>query len=135
MALKRHVCCIPRHVKAPTEAVWIGDDILDYAIYHFVRSSNGRRNAAMVPGPLEARKRAAKRRMMNLARAGGAGQIDPSLLDGLNGRAQKGNWQWQSPTPSAPKDLEGGLTLNALTESEILTLRQSLPLCLRGSPA
>ena len=60
----------------------------------------------LAPGPLEARKRATKRRMMNLAQVGGGADFDPSVLPGL-GAPGRGEWKWQGPTPAQPQKLEG----------------------------
>ena len=104
MSLRRHVCRLPLHTKAPNDFVWISEDVLDSAISHFSRGRISRRHVGLAPGPLEARKRVAKRRMVNLAQVGGGGDIDPSLLHGLGRGPGQMSWQWQSPTTPAGKD-------------------------------
>ncbi len=53
-----------------------------------------------MPGPLEAQRRANKRRMMGLALAGARGEdIDPSLLRRI---PEQQTWQWQGPTAAEP---------------------------------
>ena len=103
MSLKRHVCRLPFHNNTPNDFVWISEDVLDSAISHFSHGRISRRHVGLAPGPLEARKRAAKRRMMNLAQVGG-GEIDPSLLHGVGRAPGQASWQWQSPTVPAWKD-------------------------------
>ena len=49
-----------------------------------------------MPGPLEAQRRATKRRMMGLALGGArGGDVDPSLLRRI---PEQQTWQWQGPT-------------------------------------
>ena len=109
MSLRRHVCRLPVRVKSRDDYVWISEDVLDSAISHFSRGRISRRHIGLAPGPLEARKRAAKRRMMNLTGVGGgvAGELDPTLLQGLGQAPEQENWRWQSPTAPAPKDAKG----------------------------
>ncbi|KAL2044883.1 hypothetical protein N7G274_002658 [Stereocaulon virgatum] len=104
MFLRRHVCRLPPHKNTPNEFVWTSEDVLDSAISDFSRGKISRRRVGLVPGPLEARKRAAKRRMMNLAQGGGGGEIDASLLRGVGRAPGQASWQWQSPTTPAWKD-------------------------------
>lgn len=57
---------------SPTHAqhIWISDDLLAQAFSRFtlaVNSTGSKRHGSNVPGPLEARKRAARRRMVGLA--------------------------------------------------------------------
>ena len=111
MSLRRHVCRVSFPAKPCNDYVWISEDVLNGAVERFTHSRCSRRHVGHVPGPLEARKRATKRRMMNLAPVGwgtwGTG-IDPSLLSGFRQPWQP-SWQWQSLT--APKlDVEYGTT-------------------------
>ena len=107
MPLRRHVCRLSFNLKAPKNFVWISDEFLNNEFNHFARGINFRRHVGIVPGPLEARKRAAKRRMVNLAQVGGAGELDPSLLGGPGDAPGQNGWQWQSPAAPATKDAEG----------------------------
>ncbi|KAI4241760.1 MAG: hypothetical protein L6R42_011187, partial [Xanthoria sp. 1 TBL-2021] len=64
----------------------------------------GRRHGSAVPGPLEARKRAAKRRMMGLAPTTGGLDPLPGFSSGLGrGQENQQSWQWQSPKLPQPK--------------------------------
>lgn len=89
----------PRRQTATLDHIWISDDTLDRALRRFAVPKCSRRHGSSVPGPLEAQRRANKRRMMELtlARARG-GDIDP----GLWGGTPEQNWQWQGPTAAAP---------------------------------
>lgn len=98
MVLRRHVCYLQLRVNAPEGHIWISEDVLSSAIHHFAHGRVTRRHVGLAPGPLEARKRATKRRMMNLAQVGGGGGFDPSVLPGL-GAPELVEWKWQSPTP------------------------------------
>ena len=62
---------IPRQV----DHLWISEELLENVYNNFVRTRPCRRYVASVPGPLEARKRASKRRMVNVAPS-----FDPSNL-------------------------------------------------------
>lgn len=106
MPLRRHVCRLSSYFRAPKDYVWISDEVLNNAINHFSRGITFRRHVGFVPGPLEARKRASKRRMVNLAQVGGPGEIDPSLLGGPGYAPGQNGCQWQSPTAPATKDVE-----------------------------
>ena len=65
-----------------TDYVWIGDDFLTHTFHDFVRRGEHRRYASSVPGPLEARNRAGKRRLVNVAPLSGSIEIDPSVIPG-----------------------------------------------------
>ena len=110
MPLRRHVCRLSFYLRAPKDYVWISEEVLNNAIKHFSRGITFRRHAGTVPGPLEARKRAAKRRMVNLAQVGGAREIDPSLFGGPGHAPGQNGWQWQSPTAPATKDAKGAVS-------------------------
>lgn len=106
MSLRRHVCRLPLRLTPPSDHIWISEDALDRAIYQFARPRIFRRHVGLAPGPLEARKRATKRRMMNLAQVGGEGGPDPSVLPGF-GVAPESGWQWQGPAVPKPRE-DGG---------------------------
>ena len=76
-------------------SIWITDAVLEHAWARFVCPQ--RRHGSSVPGPLEARRRSAKRRMTELAgSAGGGGHIDSALLMGMDTKRQ---WGWNPPEP------------------------------------
>lgn len=99
MKFKRRIYPVtkPRLFRTPTEHVWISDDLLHRALHKFILSGASRRHGSYVPGPLEARRRTAKRRMVNLAEARGGGAIDLDLLAGSNPGQDPWAWRWQSP--------------------------------------
>lgn len=96
--------------RAATQGIWITDDVLADAFSRFLRLSRSRRrHGSNIPGPLEARRRLAKRKMGVAAVASGSvppaspAGFDIGALFGL-GRAsppdfEKG-WKWEAP--SAP---------------------------------
>lgn len=73
----RAECChraATRFLQPTSPSVWIADDDLAHAFSRFVRLSSPncavqRRHGSNVPGPLESRRRLAKRRMMGLAQS------------------------------------------------------------------
>lgn len=97
MSWKRHVRpFVPRPLESPTDHIWISDDILNRTLHSFSLCRIQSRHGSSTPGPLEARKRATKRRIVNLAQAGEGRGIDPGFLAGLRGLEQGGR-QWQAP--------------------------------------
>ncbi|KAL2356278.1 hypothetical protein BJ546DRAFT_597511 [Cryomyces antarcticus] len=90
----------------PAHHIWISDDLLIIAFHRFLRVSNStrKRYGSNVPGPLEAQRRLARRRMMGLATAGGVGAPDMGALFGL-GRPVEQSWTWEAPR-SPPQLLE-----------------------------
>ena len=70
--------CLPRNaVTSSSPAVWITDAVLAESLRRF--TCTHRRHGSNVPGPLEARRRGAKRRNTNLA-YNGASPVDPAIL-------------------------------------------------------
>lgn len=107
MTLRRHVCRLPHRAKGFGDNIWISEDALDNAIQHFSGFRISRRRLGLAPGPLEARKRATKRRMMDLAQIGGGGEmLDPSLLP-WQGKPIEPAWQWQNPSQPRSRNQEG----------------------------
>jgi hypothetical protein len=84
--------CVYRHVMRPsstttatTDHVWVSDELLASTFRRF--TSGQRRYESRVPGPLEARRRLAKRRNTALASVAGPGILeDVACLFGRNGR-------------------------------------------------
>ena len=106
MTLRRHACCLPLGLNAPKDHIWVSENALNSAMHRFVHGRVPRRYVGLAPGPLEARKRATKRRMMNLAQLGGGAVFDPSVLPGF-GAPERVEWKWQSPTPLIPQRPDG----------------------------
>lgn len=93
MSFSRHAC---RHALQPPatsliDHVWISDDLLASAFKRFVKCQ--KRYESKVPGPLEARRRLAKRRNTALASVGNSGLPDMGSLFGKNGT---GHMKWKS---------------------------------------
>lgn len=108
MSWKRPVCSLTipnRPVKGSTDYIWISDDVLTRAFQRFALSQTSKRHGSFTPGPLEARKRAAKRRMMNIARTGGTQPVHPGILSGLDGVMEPRGWS-EDPQSSAPSTVE-----------------------------
>lgn len=84
--------------------IWISDEVLSEAFNRFVRVSHtSRRHGSNVPGPLEARKRSAKRRMgcaVAAANMGPPGGDFGALFGagaGAGGNAVEKGWSWTAP--------------------------------------
>ncbi|KAH9834273.1 hypothetical protein Tdes44962_MAKER08690 [Teratosphaeria destructans] len=115
-------CRVPRACALSTrgrnDCFWITDDLLGDAFDRFLRLSHtnqhphrphrshrpapgGRRYGSNVPGPMEARRRVARRRMGLMTSAGAAGPPDLGALFGLHARPPvdwETSWKWQPPT-------------------------------------
>lgn len=100
MPLRKRLCQEAKHSshRVASSGVWVTDDALSDAFNRFLKFSNGaKRYGSNVPGPLEAQKRLAKRRMMGLARVGAAPPVDPAALFGIGG-PKMGKVFWQPPS-------------------------------------
>ena len=100
-AIINHACRLSNRLARPLDYAWIGDDFLRLTLHDFVRSKRGERHGSSVPGPLESRKRASKRRMVNAAAVSGSWDIDPSLIPGwgIPAKPRKGRQQVSEGTP------------------------------------
>ncbi|KAI9701949.1 MAG: hypothetical protein M1836_001293 [Candelina mexicana] len=98
--------------------VWITDLVLANAFDRFLKTScqSRKRWGSSVPGPLEARRRSAKRRMMNVAVAGGHSLMDVGTMLGYGGAQDHGCWRWEAPTRPPSTDSK--------------TVQPALPACL-----
>ena len=93
----KHVLKVSRHLKSPTEAlsstpIWISDALLAETFDSFSRGC--RRHGSHVPGPLEARRRATRRKNTNIAYNGTP--TAPIDVAGLFGPGKQGGW-WKQP--------------------------------------
>ncbi|KAL8840757.1 MAG: hypothetical protein Q9170_001195 [Blastenia crenularia] len=89
-------------------SIWIGDDILNQALHRWTQLCVGRRHGSAIPGPLEARKRVTRRRIMDLRPVVGGLDLHPGFLSGLDlEQEKKKGWQWQPPIPLSQ---EGAVT-------------------------
>lgn len=92
MRFSKHAC---RHATQPSTSalfdhVWINEDSLTAA---FRRFANGqRRHGSRVPGPLEARRRLAKRKNTALANVAASGPLDD--IAGLFGKDGRHHLKW-----------------------------------------
>ncbi|KAK0318998.1 hypothetical protein LTR82_010098 [Friedmanniomyces endolithicus] len=101
---------IPATAPSVSTAIWITDDLLAEAFHRFVRVSQThahRRHGSSNPGPLEARRRHARRRM-GLASAVPVGEppvVDLGALFGLGARSPaqpEKSWKWEAPSLQVP---------------------------------
>jgi hypothetical protein len=85
----------------------VTEDDLSDAFNRFLRYSQGaKRYGSNVPGPLEAQKRLAKRRMMALAGVGATPTVDPAVLFGRGG-PKMGKTKWLPPKRKVKEDKIG----------------------------
>ena len=110
--------------------VWIGDDLLRSAFQQFTRTCQPRRHASFAPGPLEARKRASKRRIGALAPLGTIDSLDLSFVPGFgpssSASEKRSKWQWQEPPqPMTQKQIrkrrEGFCSCSNIIDFKLLT--------------
>ncbi|KAK0256932.1 hypothetical protein B0A54_07428 [Friedmanniomyces endolithicus] len=101
---------IPATAPSVSTAIWITDDLLAEAFHRFARvlhTHTNRRHGSNNPGPLEARRRHARRRM-GLASAvpvGGPPVVDLGALFGLGARSPaqpEKSWKWEAPSLRVP---------------------------------
>src|SRR4051812_21233344 len=100
--LARHPACrraVQSQISGSSEALWITDEVLAIAFNRFTLYTlpYGKRFGSSVPGPLEARRRLAKRRIMNLSASSGAQVYDIGGLWGTNGAIGGKDWTWEAP--------------------------------------
>lgn len=93
-----------------SEHALLSDDVLAEAFRQYARTFQPRRRASFAPGPLEARKRASKRRIGVLAPSGTIDFPDFSFLPGfgssIDGSDRKSKWQWQDhPQPMTQREI------------------------------
>ena len=99
----------PRKVQpidVSTNHVWISEALLRTAFHRLSWLLSSRRHGSSVPGPLEARRRAARRRLMNLAPRSVGGAPDLTFLNGKNQIPDSMRWNWQPPTVSLQPKVE-----------------------------
>ncbi|QKX58816.1 uncharacterized protein TRUGW13939_05943 [Talaromyces rugulosus] len=96
-----------RQAPSRPEFIWIGDDLLSSTFRRFVNGQQ-RRYESRVPGPLEARKRLARRRNTALATSGQPLDIPANVanLFGANGSGHVRQWDDSSWSPRWPEPLE-----------------------------
>ncbi|KAJ5328096.1 hypothetical protein N7452_008486 [Penicillium brevicompactum] len=124
MSFGRHAY---RHALKPPatptlDYLWVSDDLLAAT---FRRFANGqRRHGSCVPGPLEARRRLAKRRNTALASIGGGPLEDISCLFGRNGREHMKwsdhSWQGMPSESQGFADHALGYSGDPVTSSDLI---------------
>lgn len=131
MPFKQHLCClaVPRKLKAHTDPFWITDDILNNALSRFTVTKLSKRHGGCVPGPLEARRRASKRRVMNLA-SPPAGVLDPGFLPAISSGLGSTGFQWQASNTPASQELvpqveDGTYTISQSMKQMLIKERSS----------
>jgi len=123
------------------DAIWITDDLLAETYRRFVQTSithDCRRHGSNVPGPLEARRRQARRR---IGLATGAGTslapFDLGALLGLNARPPANwetSWKWEPPAtrpvppPPLSKLFKVSRSIVGDTEGRTASVQQSIEL-------
>lgn len=117
--MPRSLCARASFSSAPTSTypLWISDDLLAETFRNFTHRH--RRYGSNVPGPLEARRRATKRKNTNLAHIGnGAPPVDPAIV--LGAASQQGWWQKTQPpiAKSAPSLLPSWLFQPSIAPSD-----------------
>ncbi|KAF2500381.1 hypothetical protein BU16DRAFT_556850 [Lophium mytilinum] len=114
----------------PVDNVWISDELLADAYHRFIHASfsSQRRHGSNVPGPLEARKRASKRRMGLVATGGGAVAPNPAMLFGP---VSTGASSWKYQPPSKSPGLKAGNSELPVLSQWLLDLSTPAPLRLQ----
>ena len=127
MSLKGRACRVA--ATPPSDHIWITHDMLNHAFHNYLRLRPGLRHGSAVPGPLEARKRNAKRKMMGTAPATGGTALHPGVLARLSQeREGEGQLLWQWPTSTPPYLKDKPSKSNKVGKSS-----RSLPLLSHGS--
>ena len=81
--------------------IWISDDFLSNLLHQFTLSKRLVRHGSSVPGPLEFRKRASKRRVMNMAVMGAQSMpIDSGAFAIMHGSVIEKGMRWEAPLQS-----------------------------------
>jgi hypothetical protein len=95
-------------LQAPApQHIWVPDEVLSLAVHRFFHSTcpQQKRHGSNVPGPLEARKRAAKRRMTASAGHYPQDSLPTSFsLGALFGYRSDPQTSWRYEPPSLPKN-------------------------------
>lgn len=92
---------VSRHISAPARAIWVTDDILTATYNRFVFRT--RRHGSNTPGPLEAQRRLAKRKM-GLTAVGGPGVDLGFLLGNELRKPHDFGWDYLKPPKVAIDD-------------------------------
>ena len=85
-----------RHSNA-TPYIWISEKAISNSFRRFLLSREFRRDGSFTPGPMEARKRQAKRRMNDMANAGRTMLLEAEALTGMGLRRAQWDMKWEPP--------------------------------------
>lgn len=110
--------------------VWISDDLLSSTFHNFFRNScpQQKRHGSHVPGPLEARRRAAKRRMTVPANFYPQDSFPPAFsLGALFGFRSNPQPSWRYEPPSLQQEAEESLEPGMREKDSVLLPRSSQP--------
>ena len=106
----------------PSNSIWISDALLAGTIQRFIYLHF--RYGSAVPGPLEARRRATRRKNASLAATGRG--CAPIEVGALFGPGKKMEW-WNVPNPSEPQgEVTESTALDSIIYPFILTKRSNL---------
>ncbi|KAI9730084.1 MAG: hypothetical protein M1834_006076 [Cirrosporium novae-zelandiae] len=95
-------CAAQPNLSQPLEHIWISNDLLNNAWTRFATKVGGRRYGSSVPGPLEARRRQAKRHHMDIASTYRNPPMDIRVVLGMGRPMQSKDLRWSAPSISAP---------------------------------
>lgn len=88
--------------------IWTSEKLVFNSFRRYLLLLEFRRDGSSAPGPVEARKRQAKRRMMNVANAGHIMPIEAEVLTGMAmSRAQR-YLNWEPPRQLEQRQSESG---------------------------
>ena len=98
MSFGPHIChrTLQRYHPKHDPFVWISNDFLGDLLHQFTVSKTSKRHGSSVPGPLEAIRRMAKRRMMNMAVAGAA-PTDAGMFMLPGAHSIEKGLRWEAP--------------------------------------
>ncbi|KAL9610079.1 MAG: hypothetical protein Q9167_005187 [Letrouitia subvulpina] len=119
----------------PKSSIWISDDILNQVLHSYLYLRSTRRHVSSVPGPLEARKRATKRRMVNVSPAATHSDVELPFWGrfGQAAERQKWQWQWQWQEPKSTPELSSklgddhGITADSGSNDVVLSSAEKKP--------
>ncbi|KAF9731235.1 hypothetical protein PMIN06_012083 [Paraphaeosphaeria minitans] len=108
IACCRAVPAVPSPRSTALDHAWVSEDLLSQAVATFFRTTcpQQRRHGSHVPGPMEARRRAAKRRMTLQSNMDPAGGMPPPLFSfgALFGSRQPKGPEWTYEPPSLKRE-------------------------------
>ncbi|MCJ1474130.1 hypothetical protein MMC13_002788 [Lambiella insularis] len=111
MSLVPHTCrhLVQQRLGCNSSYIWVSDELLSNVFHRFTISKKCLRHGSSLPGPLEAKRRLTKRRMMNLASRGVDASIDGAAILGMHEPWSQKNLEWEPPWQllQLPKQAQG----------------------------